>query len=201
MKVSSKRRKPTRQGRLAALENSEKEAEPELEIPTAKSESLPKPDVGTLDDDSDNLFSSSKTHVKTEVPKMDHKTQEKKKMNIMSQLISEVATSKVALRKAAEKEEEDENDFDIFSEAAKKDRSKSSFSFQPPEENGIASMFPIDKKENKENNESIISKSDSFEDDFFTEPAFQSKIFVYLQGIIQGFFFFFSGSYFCECYL
>lgn len=117
--------------------------------------------------------------MKTESPKMNHKTQEKKKMNLMSQLISEVATSKVALKKAAEKTDEEEDDFDIFSVAAKKDRSKSSFSFQPPEENGIASMFPIDKTEDKKE-DSNVSKSDSFEDDFFTEPAFQSKFYFFI---------------------
>lgn len=97
----------------------------------------------------------------------------------MSQLISEVATSKVALKRAAEKEEEEEDDdFDIFSVTAKKDRSKNSFSFQPPEENGIASMFPIDKNEDKKG-DSNVSKSDSFEEDFFTEPAFQSNFFFF----------------------
>lgn len=192
-KITTKRRKPTRQGRLAALENSDKEikpepeaplTKPESEAPLAKSESpAKKPDLSILDDDSDSLFSSAKPPVTIEPPKMNHKTQEKKKMNLMSQLISEVATSKVAIKRAAVKEDEEDDDFDIFSVAAKKDRSKSSFSFQPPEENGIASMFPIDKKED-EKEDTNVSKSDSFEEDFFTEPAFQSNFVFFLQFLV-----------------
>lgn len=159
---------------MAALENSDIGAKPESESHT------PKPDLGALDNNSDSLFSGSevkKTDVKPEPPKLDHKSQEKKKMNLMSQLMSEVATSKISLKKSAEKEEENEDeDFDIFSTASKKDKSKGSFSFKiKPEENGIASVFPIEKKEDKKD-DLDVSKADSFEDDFFTEPAFKSKL-------------------------
>lgn len=176
VKVTAKRRKPTRQGRLAALENSSKEASlsPSESTPTSSS-------LDTVGNVSDNLFSTDTTKTSTEVtkptaepPKLDYKAQEKKKMNLMSQLISEVATSRVGLKKAEQKEEEEDEDIDIFSESAKKDRSKSSFSFKPPEENGIASMFPVEKEKEKPEDLSV-SNSDSFDDDFFTEPSFQSK--------------------------
>nr|XP_042907354.1 WASH complex subunit 2 [Parasteatoda tepidariorum] len=168
VKIASKRRKPTRKGRLAAIESSDTDKvsdEPTSSAPTKSS-------LGPSDD----LFSNEEpeTHP-TPKPASIHKSQEKKKMDLMSQLMSEAASSKVLKKTPKKVEEEEEEVVDIFAELdGKRDAKSQSFSFKSPIESTVKSKsdFVDDDKPNEEEVSSVLV-SDEAEDDFFSEPSFR----------------------------
>ncbi|XP_055942367.1 WASH complex subunit 2-like isoform X2 [Argiope bruennichi] len=167
-RVNTKRRRPTKKGRIAALEQSEKEMTPEASSPPSTSASSA-PD--------EDLFSDVQNPPTpaTQSPST-YKAQEKKKMNLMSQLMSEAAATKIGKKVAAPVVEEDEDDIDIFAEALNKDRTKSrGFSFNSPIESVPAPAAKSEeKKEERKSSVDILNSEDADNDDFFTEPSFKN---------------------------
>ncbi|GFS65320.1 WASH complex subunit 2C [Trichonephila clavipes] len=165
-RVSVKRRKPTKKGRLAALENSEKDTPSQVAAspPTTSTSSAPE----------DDLFSEKQSTPSTQSPSLSYKTQEKKKMDLMSQLMSEAAKTKIGKRPPATVEDED--DIDIFAEALNKDRTKSrGFSFNTPIESVLASDSKAEeKKDEKSPAVDLLNSEDADNDDFFAEPSFKN---------------------------
>ncbi|GIX74420.1 WASH complex subunit 2C [Caerostris darwini] len=169
-RVSMKRRRPTKKGRTAALENSEKE-----EIP---SETTAPPSTSVSSAPDDDLLSGVKSTPSsaTQSPAT-YKQQEKKKMNLMSQLMSEAAATRLSKKSVPVIEEDDDDDIDIFAETHKKDRSKSrGFSFHSPIESVAATESKTeDKKENpKPSGIDLLNSEDADNDDFFAEPSFRN---------------------------
>ncbi|GFY46620.1 WASH complex subunit 2A [Trichonephila inaurata madagascariensis] len=166
-RVSVKRRKPTKKGRLAALENSEKDTSSQVAAspPTTSTSSAPE----------DDLFSEKPSTPSTQSPSASYKTQEKKKMDLMSQLMSEAAKTKIGKRPPAPVEE-DEDDVDIFAEALNKDRTKSrGFSFNTPIESVLTSNSKAEEeKEEKSPAVDLLNSEDADNDDFFAEPSFKN---------------------------
>ncbi|KFM82244.1 hypothetical protein X975_15470, partial [Stegodyphus mimosarum] len=157
-KITAKRRKPTKKGRLAALESSDKE-----NINTNSTLT----DSEDMKSSKDDLFSDSKdkTSSSETTSPMSYKIQEKKKMNLMSQLISEVATTKIGKRHSPDKA-------DNIVEASKRDQTeKDDFSFLSPVKDSFDSSFASKMKENKSN----VLNLESDDDDFFAGPSLKIK--------------------------
>ncbi|GIX90607.1 WASH complex subunit 2C [Caerostris extrusa] len=171
-RVSMKRRRPTKKGRTAALENSEKE-----EIP---SETTAPPSTSVSSAPDDDLLSGVKSTPSsaTQSPTT-YKQQEKKKMNLMSQLMSEAAATRLSKKSVPViEDDDDDDDIDIFAETHKKDRSKSrGFSFHSPIESVPATESKTeDKKENpKPSGIDLLNSEDADNDDFFAEPSFRKS--------------------------
>ncbi|CAL1295023.1 unnamed protein product [Larinioides sclopetarius] len=165
-RVSTKRRRPTKKGRMSALEQSEKEMTPEASSPPSTSASSA-PD--------DDLFSEVQKPPSsaTQSPST-YKAQEKKKMNLMSQLMSEAAATKFP--KMSAPVVEDDDDIDIFAETLSKDRTKSrGFSFNSPIESvPPPAAVPEDKKEENSSPIDLLNSEDADNDDFFAEPSFKN---------------------------
>ncbi|GBN56224.1 WASH complex subunit 2 [Araneus ventricosus] len=167
-RVSTKRRRPTKKGRMAVLEQSEKEMTPEASSPPSTSASSA-PD--------DDLFSEvQKPPAPATQSPSTYKAQEKKKMNLMSQLMSEAAATNFG-KKSAPVVEEDEDDIDIFAETLDKGRTKSrGFSFNSPIESipPPAAKSEDKKEEEKSSAIDLLNSEDADNDDFFAEPSFKN---------------------------
>ncbi|XP_054720305.1 WASH complex subunit 2-like isoform X2 [Uloborus diversus] len=166
VKVAVKRRLPSRKGRLAALET----AEQERKIEEPKPQSTEKNPIPPKDE----LFSEPP---KAAPPSTgtSYKVEEKKKMDIMSQLISEVSASKVGKKSLFQNDADDEEEVDIFAEAADRSQTKKqSFSFLPPKENSIDSGFLNETKGSSEAKSNTTEIDDAENDDFFVEPSFKT---------------------------
>lgn len=166
-RVSVKRRKPTKKGRLAALENNEKDASSHAAASPVTTSTSSAPE--------DYLFSEKQSTPTTQSPSLTYKTQEKKKMDLMSQLMSEAAKTRIG-KKPPVPVEEDEDDVDIFAEALNKDRTKSrGFSFNSPIESVLTSDSKAEgKKEEKSPVVDLLNSEDADNDDFFAEPSFKN---------------------------
>ncbi|XP_035207398.1 WASH complex subunit 2-like isoform X2 [Stegodyphus dumicola] len=157
-KITAKRRKPTKKGRLAALESSDKE-----NINTNSTLT----DSEDIKSSKDDLFSDSKdkTSSSERTSPISYKIQEKKKMNLMSQLINEVATTKIGKRHSPDK-------VDNIVETSKRDQTeKDDFSFLSPVRDSFDSSFASKTKENESN----VLNLESEDEDFFAGPSFKIK--------------------------
>ncbi|GFU32806.1 WASH complex subunit 2C [Nephila pilipes] len=165
-KVNVKRRKPTKKGRLAALESNEKD--------TSSPATTSPPSTSASSAPEDDLFSETQSTLPvTQSPSSSYKFQEKKKMDLMSQLMSEAAKTRIG-KKPPVPVEEDEDDVDIFAEALNKDRSKSrGFSFNSPIESVITPKTD-GKKDEKSGAIDLLNSEDADNDDFFAEPSFKN---------------------------
>ncbi|KAG8192513.1 hypothetical protein JTE90_018033 [Oedothorax gibbosus] len=158
-KIAAKRRKPTKKGRQAALASNDSEN--------------PALDTASPPVKEDSLFSEAAKEPSSneEPPSITHKSQEKKKMNLMSQLMNEAAAKNFG-KKTSPQPKEEEDEVDIFAEVGNKDRTKSrGFSFHSPIESAVP---PPDKENGTKEATSVWDEDDDDNEDFFSEPSFKN---------------------------